>query len=71
MAGMSTYVINTDGAHGAKDADAEWLRRGIAVMSGSQRYLRQLQRIEAGDTVVVYAKNVGITAAGVASTTLS
>jgi 5-methylcytosine-specific restriction enzyme A len=63
---MKTYVINTDAAHGATGADIEWLRRGVAVMSGAEKYREQLLRPQAGDRIALYVKNVGITAVGTA-----
>ena len=64
---MEIHVLNTDASHGAIGAEAEWLRRGLAVTSGDQTYERKLRRVAVGDWVLVWANKKGIVAAGQAT----
>jgi hypothetical protein len=62
---MKTYIVNTDAMHGAVQVEDAWFERGIAVLSGPEKYRKKLARLAPGDQVLMYVKQKGLTAAGV------
>lgn len=61
---MDIHVLNTDRGHGAVGADAEWLRRGVAVTSGGENYAAKLRQIRSGDWILMWLNGRGVVAAG-------
>lgn len=60
-----TYFINTDAKSndGISYHDA-WIARGLAVTSGEEKYKSTLKVINRGDTLLLWANNIGVVAIG-------
>jgi len=62
---MNYHFINTDAvSNGDTSYHDTWIQRGIAVTSGREDYRDKINRIERGDTVLLYVKRVGVVALG-------
>lgn len=60
-----TYFINTDAKsnNGVSYHDA-WIARGLAVTSGAEKYKSTLEVINRGDTLLLWANEIGVVAIG-------
>jgi predicted HNH restriction endonuclease len=64
---MATYFVNTDAVSNAGSSlHDEWIKRGVAVTGGGEKWRRDLMRIRRDDSVLMYANGVGVVAQGVA-----
>jgi putative restriction endonuclease len=62
---MSVYFINTDAkSNNGHSYHKQWLKRGVAVTSGSKRFRDKLARPDPGDTLLIYANGLGIVGVG-------
>jgi len=62
---MEIFFVNSEAKSGPSYHD-EWMRRNVAVTSGSSEYEKSLSKISRGDWVLLYVNNKGVVAAGIA-----